>query len=166
MIKILITVICFSLWLDSIAQPTQPYSKIDTTAESEKFWSAWLNDLYDPGVVMEKDSIKINDEAKKIILDSNYRNLIYPATYTWQATTFLLKRMELKKGFWYLINLYAADTANKKMVIESLVPFDQMMDMEKVMVSTFYTYALLDPTICSIKNGKPLITRPDIIERE
>ena len=74
--------------------------------------------------------------------------------------------MELKKGFWYLINLYAADTANKKLVIDALVPFEQMMDMEKVMVSTFYTYALLDPKVCNISNGKPVIKRPDIVEKE
>ena len=48
-------------------------NKIDTTAESEKYWSAWLKDLYDIGVVMDKDSIRINAEAKRIIQDSNFR---------------------------------------------------------------------------------------------
>ena len=72
--------------------------------------------------------------------------------------------MELKKGFWYLINLYIIDTTNKDLVVQSLVPFDRMLDMQKVLTSTFYTYALLDPKVCTYKNGKPVITRPDIVE--
>lgn len=141
----------------------QPLS-IDTSAASEKHWGTWLNNLYESGVQMNKDSIHINEESRKIILDSNFRKLIYPPVYTWQAAVTLLKGMELKKGFWYLFNLYQADTANRKPVIETLVPFDQVMDMEKIMFSTFYTYALLDPAICQISNGKPVISRPDQVE--
>ena len=164
--KIITIATCCSLWLAAAGQSQGQYDKIDTTAEREKYWNTRFKDLYELGVVMDKDSIKINDEARKIILDSNFRKLIYPSAYTWEATTHLLKAMELKKGFWYLINLYNIDTANKKLVIETLIPFDEMMDMEKVMVSTFYTYALLDPRYCTIKNGKPVITRPDIVEKE
>jgi hypothetical protein len=152
------------LYLGVLGQ-VQQNNKIDT-AEREKHWAAWLNDLYDVGVVLEKDSIKLNNEARRIIADSNYRKLIYPRVYTWPAATYLLKAMELKKGFWYLINLYSADTANKKLVIEALVPFDQTMDMEKVMISTFYTYAMLDPKVCTISKGKPVIKKPDIVEKE
>jgi hypothetical protein len=166
MIRIVIVFLCCTIWLGAKAQPQPTYNRFDTTAESEKYWTAWLKDLYELGVVMDKDSIKINDEAKKIILDTNFRKAVYPPSYTWEGAIYLLKIMELKKGFWYLINLYAADTANRKMVIETLVPFDKLMDMEKVMTSTFYTYALLDPKICTISNGKPVITRPDIVERE
>lgn len=164
--KIMIVMLFCIQWQVLSAQPLLRNNTIDTAAESEKYWGAWLADLYDVGVVMEKDSIKLNGEARKIILDSNFRKAVYPSVYTWEVTTYLLNRMELKKGFWCLINLYGADTANRKLVIETLVPFDQLMDMEKVMVSTFYTYALLDPKICTIKNGKPVITRPDIVERE
>jgi hypothetical protein len=139
---------------------------IDTSAETEKYWKAWLLNLYDVGVVMEKDSIRINEEVKKIILDSNVRKSLYPPVYTWPETISLLNKLELKKGFWFLTNLYAADTANKKLVIETIIPFDKLMDMEKVMVSTFYTYAFLDPKVCMIKNGKPVVIRPDIVEKE
>lgn len=157
---------CFFMCLISPGQTQLQQIKIDTTVESEKFWSKWLSDLYEVGVVMEKDSIRINDEARLIIMDSNFRKLIYPEVYTWQTASFLLKKMELKKGFWYLINLYSEDTANKKLVIETLMTFDQLMDMEKIMVSTFYTYALLNPKTSNIKNGKSIIARPDLIEKQ
>ncbi len=158
--------LCCNLCLSVCGQIQVQSNSIDSLEVNEKYWAAWLTNLYDIGVVMTKDSMKINDEARRIILDSNFRKIIYPREYTWQDATSLLKGMELKKGFWYLINLYAADTANKKMVIETLVPFDSFMDMEKIMGSTFYTYALLDPKICSIKNGKPVIIRPDIVEKQ
>ena len=156
--------LCWVLGLTVSGQPQPQFYKIDSTAESEKYWSAWFENLFEMGVELNKDSIKINEEAKKIITDSNYRKSIYPEIYTWEATTAHLKIMELKKGFWFLINLYSSDTANKDLVIQSLVPFDKMMDMQKVLTSTFYSYAMLDPKVCTYNNGKPVITRPDLIE--
>jgi len=44
------------------------------------------------------DSIKINEEARRIILDSTYRKIIYPAQYTWEVAQYLLKSMQYKKG--------------------------------------------------------------------
>ena len=164
--KILATFMFCTLSLTVISQTQQQDKKLDTIVENGKYWSAWLQDLYDVGVVMEKDSIKINDEARKIIIDSNYRKLIYPPAYTWQAAVILLKQMELKKGFWYLFNLYIIDTLNRKLVIESIVSFEKIMDLEKIMTSTFYTYAMLDPQICNYNNGKLIITRPDIVEKK
>ena len=162
---ITIILISCTLCLAAFSQ-TQQYISIDTSAANEKYWAWWLKDLYDVGVVMDKDSIKINDEAKKIILDSNFRKLIYPASYTWEAAISLLNKLELKKGFWYLINLYSTDTVHKNLVLQSLLSFDKLMDMEKVVVSTFYTYALLNPKICTISNGRPVITKPDIVEKQ
>lgn len=164
--KIFVILVCCNLCLAVNGQTRVQSSSLDSLEVNEKYWAQWLTNLYDMGVIMTKDSIKINEEARRIIMDSNFRKLIYPQEYTWPVATQLLKQMELKKGFWYLINLYRADTANKKMVIETLMPFDSFMDMEKIMGSTFYTYALLDPKICSIKNGKPVITRPDIVEKQ
>jgi hypothetical protein len=146
-------------------QKPQPVS-FDNTAQTEQYWSKWLVNLHEPGMVIEKDSIRMNEEARQAVLDSNLRKFMYPTVYTWPVATALLKKMELKKGFWYLINLYNTDTANKKMVLESLMAFDKMLDMEKVLVSTFYTYALLDPQICTLKNGRPVITKPDTLEKE
>lgn len=42
----------------------------------------WLKDLYEPGISVEGDSIKINDEARRLINDKSYRNEMYPAVYT------------------------------------------------------------------------------------
>jgi hypothetical protein len=114
---------------------------MDTTVESERYWSAWLENLYEMGVVIDKDSIKINEEARRIIVDSNFRKVIYPETYTWEAATYLLKLMEVKKGFWYMINLYDTDTTNKRLVLQSIIPYDKLMEKQKVMTSNFNTYS-------------------------
>jgi hypothetical protein len=36
--------------------------------------------------------------------------------------------------------------------------------MDEVLVNTFYTYSFMDPEISVIKDGKPEIVRPDILE--
>ena len=154
------------LWLAVSGQSQPLYSTKDTSAESAKIWDAKIKDLYDVGVVMSKDSIRINEESRKIILDSNYRKVVYPTTYMWNEVVTLLKANELKKGFWYLINIYGNDTVNNKLVIESLVPYEQVIDMKKALISIFYSYALLDSRFCTINNGKPLITRPDMLEKK
>ena len=123
-----------------------------------------MKDLYQRGVEMEKDSIRINAEARRILTDSAYRRIIYPTAFSWPAAQELLKRMELKIAFWYLINLYMADTINRKLVLNTLIPFDQLFEMDKVLTSTFYTYALLDPAVCTISNGRPEILHPDRAE--
>jgi len=46
-----------------------------------------------------------------MLKDSVYRKSVYPEVYTWPAAVGLMNRMELKKAFWYLINLYETDTA-------------------------------------------------------
>lgn len=160
----LITGLCLSII--TIAQPLA-HQAIEATPESEAYWSAWLADLYEMGVVVEKDgSLKLNKEAKRILHDANYRTIIYPQQYTWESASVLLKKMELKKGFWYLINLYHQDEKNKEKVIQSLIPFEKIMEMDKVIISSFYTYAMFEPTVCTITNGKPEIIRPDLVEEK
>jgi hypothetical protein len=160
------SIICFlGVTATTNAQQTIA-AKADTVTIMEKYWTGWLADLYDAGVVMDNGTVKISDEARQVIQDSNYRKVIFPATYSWQAATYLLKQMDLKQGFWYLINLYKTDTAHQKLVIETFVNFDKVMDMQKVLTSTFYTYALLNPAVCTIKNDKPVIIRPDIVEKD
>lgn len=65
-----------------------------------------------------------------------------------------------------MINLYERDSIFKEPVIEIFVNIDQVMDMEKILVSTFYTYAILDPLVCELVNNKPIILRPDIVENK
>jgi hypothetical protein len=38
--------------------------------------------------------------------------------------------------------------------------------MDKILLSTFYTYAFADPEACRILNNKPEIVRPDILEKK
>jgi hypothetical protein len=140
--------------------------QITITPEMEKYWTTWINDLYDIGIQVTHDSIKMNEEAKKIVRDTDYQKMIYPKYYTWEAAAYLLKNMQLKKACWYLINLYASDSTNKLLVVRSLVPYDQIVEMDKVLTSTFYTYAMLDPNVSRFTNGRYQVLRPDVLENK
>ena len=137
----------------------------DTIADAAAYWAKVHADLYEVGIKLENDSLKISPEARRILADSAYRAIIFPANYSWAKAAELLKQMELKKAFWFLIKLYQQDPANKQMVMQSLMPFDKSMDMDKVLISTFYTYALLDKEVCSLDNHRLMVTRPDLLEK-
>jgi len=154
----------FSFFICLAQGQRQDSAKVNPAVE--KYWKEWVNNLYDAGISMNKDSIHISDEAKKVMQDSSYRTLIFPIAYTWPQAIAFLKQMELKKAFWYLIKLYIQDSSNKSLVIQTVLPFDKAFEMDKVLISTFYTYALLDPQVCIFKNSKVEITHPDILEKE
>lgn len=124
----------------------------------------WLVDLNDKGIELTEDSIKIGKEFQKVLLDENYRSIIYPKLYTWEQTVKFIEVQDLKKAFWYLINLYPANEANKALVLKSVLAYDQLFKMDEIMVNTFYTYCYLDPEVSIIKEGKPETIHPDILE--
>lgn len=138
----------------------------DTIADATLYWKAMQDDLYDVGIKLEKNALKINEESKRVLQDSMYRQTIFPETYSFADAANLLKQMQLKKAFWFFIKLYQQHADNRQMVMQSLIPFDKTMDMDKVLISTFYTYALLDTKVCSITNNKVMVTRPDVLEKQ
>lgn len=153
------------LWLLSFGQP-QGLMPIDTTQKSVEHWQKWLTDLNELGVEKKNDSFFVKQEVLLLLRDSDYRISVYPGAYSWQRVTELMNTMELKKAFWHLINLYQTDTSRRNMVVGTFVLYDSLMDMDKILVSTFYTYAFTDPQVCRIINGKPDIYRPDLLEKK
>ena len=137
---------------------------LDTSNAAVKFLKNWENDFLDIGVSIHKDSFHIGEEAKRLLLDSVYRKTTYPTRYTWLNAMQLMNNMDLKKAYWHLLNLYHTDSLNKQLVLQTFVLYDSLVDMEKILTNTFYTYALTDPEVCVFKVGKPNITRPDILE--
>jgi hypothetical protein len=138
-------------------QPIDP-----TLLEAARSFS--IEDLYEMGVRKDNDSLYISDESAKAHSDSEYRKILYPETYTWEKALTLIAAIELKKAFWHLINLYPKDQESKEFSVRIILGYDSLFDMERVITSTFYTYAFMDPEIGSIKDGKIDITRPDILE--
>lgn len=153
------------LWLLSFGQP-QGLMPIDTTQKSVEHWQKWLTDLNEPGVEKNNDSFFVRQEVLLLLKDSDYRKAVYPGIYSWQGVSALLNKMELKKAFWHLINLYQTDSARRNMVVGTFVLYDSLMDMDKILISTFYTYAFTDLQVCRITNGKPDIYRPDLLEKK
>ncbi|MCW3110723.1 MAG: hypothetical protein JWQ09_5229, partial [Segetibacter sp.] len=163
--RIILVITLQVLGMSSFCQDSTAAKKM-AREETEKYWQTWIKDLYEVGVEQTKDSIKVSAEVKKIILDSNYRKTIYPAAYTLPVSADLLKRMEIKKAMWYLINMYGPNKESKDMVLKIILPFEQGLEMDKVLISTFYTYAMIDPSVGSLKNGKIVINRPDLLEQK
>ena len=129
-------------------------TKKNDAMASEVHWQKWIKDLYEVGVEQVKDSVKISEDVKQIILDTNYQKSIYPAVYTMPATVDLFKKMEIKKAMWYLINIYGQVKELRQPILNLILPFEKGLEMDKVLISTFYTYAMIDPEIGSFKNGK------------
>lgn len=141
-------------------------SSVSFTPDNEKQWEHWMKNLYDVGIGINKDTLRVNEEARKVFVDTNYKKLMYPAQYTWQSTVTLLKGLEIKKACWYLINLYATDTVNQRLVMQTLLPLDKVLQMDKVLINSFYTYGMFDPTVCVVKNGSPEISNPAMLEQK
>jgi hypothetical protein len=155
--------ICLLIGLKPFAQ-LQVSPTGDTASAAVKFARNWEKELFDIGISVDKDSLHIDDEAKRLLTDPAYRQSTYPAVYNWPEAIQLLKGMELKKAFYHMINLYKTDTAHKIVALQTFVKYDSLVDMEKILTNSFYTYVMTDPEICVFKDGKPVIRRPDILE--
>jgi hypothetical protein len=162
-LSVIITLLCFAASKGNCQTSTTP--SVDTPTQ-EEFSIAWLKDLYEPGVMMQADSLVINKEAEHLLNDAGYRQTMYPATYTWEAAASFIQKQEIKKAVWYFINLYLKNDENKEMVIKSLLVYDKVFKMEKVLMSSFYTYSFTDPEIGKIENGHSEINAPHIMEKK
>jgi hypothetical protein len=137
------------------------------TPEQEAAATAWLEDLYTHGVQQRGDSIYFNDETRRIVSDSAYRKVIYPGTYSWAMVQALMQRNIIKPAIWHMINLYHQDTSNHQLVLRMILPLDQTLEMDRVLLAAFYTYLPFDPDVYHIENGQTVyVKRPDIAEQK
>lgn len=161
--KYILTCIILNFYLIGSAQNNAKTNWIEFEAQSKE----WLADLNTIGVVHKDGVMTLNDESKKILKDSLYYEVIYPDIYTWEDTQYLLNNMALKQAFWYLINLYDADVSNKELVLQMIIPFDEIMEMDKIIISSFYSYIAFDPETTTIIDGIVTeVKRPDIADRK
>lgn len=160
--RILAISLIFCCWLTLGSQPTTN-SQPNEISETSKEFIKWLGDLYEFGVQVSADSITITAEIQNVINNEALRNFLYPETYQWQSAIVLLNRMELKRALWFLINLYPD---YKELVMKSIIKYDHLFEMDHALLSAFYTYAIVDPEVCSIIDGKPFIERPDLVEQK
>ncbi len=160
-VAILACLICLS----SLCNAQTTHATIQNSS-ADSVLLVWLKDLYEPGVKVDGDSFYVNKESERLISDIAYRKLIYPATYTWEAVTDLIQRQEIKKAVWFLINLYLVNDKYKEMVIKSVLIYDKLFKMDKILVSSFYTYSLTDPEVGTIVEGSSKVTAPHIMEKK
>jgi hypothetical protein len=152
------------LWL-TIPVQSQDSLSFSSSLQKDSLSVKWLQELFEMGIEQGKDSIYINEEVIRLVKDPAYRNSIYPDHYDWRSVTSLLEKMELKKAFWHLINIYNTDSTSRPMVIGTFLLYDSLLQMDKMLINTYYTYAFTDPRVCRIHNNKPDIFRPDLLEQ-
>lgn len=151
--------------LDGVGQ-IDTLAMFGVTHQQEAEYRKWLDNLYEVGVKVEGDSIYITEETRRVASDSTYRLLIYPQRYDWTAANALFKQMQYKIAFWYLINIYYSDVDQRENVLKYVLTLEEVFAMDKVLISVFYTYGLLDPEVADIVNGKPNIHHPEIVEQK
>lgn len=152
----------------SQSKSSDELEKIEKFKIAEKKSQAWVNRQYEWNVVTEAGKTSFNEEAQKILSDDNYYNFIYPKIYTWTWTSILLEKKVIKQAIWYMINLYGMDKkSNTPHIMKIIISLDQALDMEKVLLSSYYSYISFDREIVSIENNKVKeFLRPDIAEKK
>lgn len=152
---------CFQI---SVFAQSSDSLKLGKTQSVELSQYSKLAELNDKGIEITKDSLVLGKEFRKVLNDENYRAMLYPETYSWQQAVDFIQSQELKKAFWYFINLYPENDVNKELVIKSILTYDRLFKMDEIIVNTFYTYCFMDPKVSKIIDGKPEIFRPDLLE--
>lgn len=157
-------IICMVMgYLQSIGQvPT--HTPTDASVEHKKEILIWLHDLYNFGIDTKDDSLLVISDIHQLINDADLRAVIYPEKYEWPIALALMEKMQLKKAFWHFINLYR-DPAHQELVMKVILKYDTIFQMDRALLSSFYTYSMLDPDVVVIsENGQVEIRRPDIAE--
>lgn len=160
-----VTLVMFMLSLTSLSFGQSPVdASIAQQQSRSEMLMAWLEDLNEKGVEVTNDSILISKEFQRVLNSAEYRELLYPKTYTWEQTTAFMQNQMLKQTFWYFINLYSVNDTNKQLVLKSVITYDTLFKMDELLVSAFYTYSFMDPEISVIVDGSPEVIHPDVLE--
>lgn len=130
---------------------------------NEEYHKEWLEETLKPGITMNGDTLSFSLEARRLMGDSLYRSKVYKKTYSFKDVQQSLVVMQLQKAFWQMIHLYPN---HKNEVIQYTMMYKDVIDVNKVVLGAFYTYAFFDPEITKIENNKPVITRPDLFEEK
>ena len=160
-------VLAISLFFVSFFMIGQDSVPADKVKEAKNAYAEqWIKNLTEKGIEIKNDSLFISDDYKRAINDINYRKIVYPENYKWEYVAACIKMNNLKPAFWHLINLYSKSSKDKEMTLKFILTYDSIFLMDEVLLATFYTYSFMDPETSVIKEGKPEIIRPDILDRK
>lgn len=163
---LLIILLILSFGIYGQQKSIKPSDTISITKDQISQTINLLKDLNSKGADLIKDSLFVSEEFKKLLNDETYRKTIYPDVYSWEQTINYIQTKDLKKAFWFLINLYPTSDKNKELVVRSVITYDALFNMDKVLINTFYTYAFTDPEVSIIVENSPEIKKPDILENK
>lgn len=164
--RILLFLILFFGVIETFGQKGNPKLNDSVAISQEQLNTTlqMLKDISTKGIAMINDSVVVSEKFHALVNDSNIRNEIYPKEYTWEQAIQYIQENDLKKAFWFLINLYPETEQNKKLVVKSVLSYDAVFKVDQVLINTFYTYAFADPESCMISGNTTEIVKPQILE--
>ena len=109
------------------------YSQSEVTANADtarvmaviSYVNKQISELSKIGIEAKNDSLMASEEVMKLLKDDKYRKSVYPAKYEWNDALALFRNMELKRGFWHLINLYDTDKEKRNLIVGFLCAYDK-----------------------------------------
>ena len=152
-------------WLLGNCQQSPVLMQIDTSKQSKEYWNKWADNLLEMSVEQKKDSLYVKEEVLLTFKDSALRRSLYPDKYDWPGAIALMRGMDLKKAYWHMINIYMEDSSSRSKIMGIFILYDSLIEMDKVLLNVFYSYAFADPRISYIQNGRSEISRPDLMEK-
>jgi hypothetical protein len=48
--------------------------------------------------------------------------------------------------------------------MKTILAYDELFEMDRALLSAYYTFSMIDPQVCDFVDGKPVIKRPDVVE--
>lgn len=151
---------------NSAGQVTAQEAVVTDSMSKDSVILKWIEDLYKEDVTIVNDSVKIGKETTRLISDESYRKVMYPLNYSWEMVVYFIGKHDIKRACWFLLNLYLADEKNKELVIKSLLAYDKVFKMDKILTNTFYTYILADSEAGSVVDGEFKLTAPHIMDKK
>jgi len=75
--------------------------------------------------------------------------------FNYSTNSILLKNKVIKQAVWYLINMqYLDKEKNSSQIMKTIITLDQAHNMEKVLLSSYYSYIAFDSEEVTIEKIK------------
>ena len=145
---------------DSVHLTNEQLEALQAREDSARAWIKWQSS---PGIKMDSNRVYLDTEAKRLILDTAYAEWVYQTPVQLVQFRDALTVNNLRLAFWYATKLYKE---HQQLILSILMEYDKQIPVDEILRAGFYTYPYFDPRITVIKDGRPEIKRPDLLDEE
>lgn len=116
-----------------------------------------------PGVFKDGENVFISEESTRLLTDSLYRRITYPAIYQFEEIPLILEKGRTQLALWYVINLFEE---NALFGLKLVKEFNSIGIAGKDYINAFNTYVYADPEVVDFSQGKMQIMHPEMLEHK